>query len=72
MKSTPFDKLVDKTSKMLDRYATASIYDSCKYLRIYLRCLSLHGWTELEFNKELLRRIDLEWDRIINPFKFLN
>lgn len=67
-----FDKLINKAERLLDRMAESSIYESSVYLKIYLNLLSSYGWTEIDFNKEYLRRIDLEWDRIINPLNFLN
>jgi hypothetical protein len=72
MKALSFDQLVDKTGKMLDSYAKYHIYGSCALIKRYLTLLSVHGWTELEFNKALLQKIDLEWERIVNPLKFLN
>jgi hypothetical protein len=72
MKVLSFDQLVDKTGKILDRYATWHMYGSCSMIKKYLSILACHGWTELEFNKALLKKIDLEWEKILNPLKFLN
>lgn len=67
MTKIPYDLVALEADKLIVRMALSSIYDSYHYFRLYLHYLSACGWTEYEFNRETLHRIDAAWDSFFKP-----
>lgn len=63
MTKVPYDLVAIEADKLIVRMALSSIYDSYRHFRLYLAYLSACGWTEYEFDRETLIRIDAAWDQ---------
>lgn len=64
MGRVPYDVVVIEADKLWLRMVIAPTWDSYHHWDVYTAFIEACGWTEREFDREMLRRIDLAWDNI--------
>lgn len=67
----PYDVIAIEADRLIVRMALSPDYDLSYYFYSkYVLLITACGWTEIEFDREMLKRIDRSWDTI--KFKLLN
>jgi hypothetical protein len=65
MVSVPYDIVALEASRLTTLAAVSSNWETASYwMDRYYAFLSSCGWAPLEFDQEMLRRIDIVWERI--------
>jgi hypothetical protein len=61
MEKVAYDIVVIEAMRLLDKAVSASIEYQASYFQQYSNYLSSMGWTDAEFDAEMLKRIDQNW-----------
>jgi hypothetical protein len=64
MKRLPYDMVIVEAMRLFDRAVTASKEMQYNYFQEYIQYLQSMGWTNAEFDIEMLKRIDQNWSDI--------
>lgn len=58
----PYEKVIIEADYLSDKVLLCSEWEEMDCYLQYLLFVSAVGWTELELDKETLKRIDMGWD----------
>lgn len=62
MSNIPYDIVLPEVERIIIRMALATSWDQSHYYwMFYINYINACGWTDAEFTKETLRRIDIDW-----------
>jgi hypothetical protein len=62
MARIPYDIVVIEANRIIIRMALAPAWETCDYWDLYVAYIEVCGWTDQEFDRETLRRIDAAWE----------
>jgi len=67
MTKIPYDLIAIEADKLITEMVVSPMYEHNVFYIKYLFYLNACGWTDKEFDRETLRRIDCSWEE-----RFLN
>jgi len=63
MSRFPYEMIAVEANRLIDKMALATNYRLYKYYwELYVGYITACGWTDWEFDRETMRRIDAAWD----------
>ena len=60
----PYDLVAIEANKLIVRMALSSYIDYSNNYKLYLFYIEACGWDDSSFDKELLKRINSNWDNL--------